>query len=298
MARIVAVVLFSLVIGLGGFHAVEARPLVLGSISSDPTDEMKDWLPFVRHLAGQLGGEGISQGTVHVVRDVMGMAGLLKTGQIDLYIDSPIVMISILNESGAKLLARRWKGGLPDYAAVIFVRQDSGITSLSGLKDKVVAFQKESSSTGYLLPRALMTLAGLTLQPMAAGTDKPMAGQVGYRFSGADRNTVAWVFHGRVAAGATSSEDFDKINEAQRAQLTAIIETERIPRHVVAHRGDLPPELVARIKAVLLAMDQTPEGKKVLDSFELTKKFDDISLAEIESLARYASALRRAQLIE
>lgn len=298
MARIVAVVLLCVIFGFGRFHAAEARPLVLGSISSDPSDEMNDWLPFARHLGSELAKDGISKGAVIVAQDVREMVVYFKAGKVDLFIDSPIVMFEVLNATGAKLLARRWKGGNPDYSSVILVRNDSGITSLSALKDKVIAFQKVSSSTGYLLPMAMMKQSGLTLKLMDSGTDRPPAGQVGYLFSGADLNTVAWVFHGRVAAGATSSEDFDKINEEQRAQLTAILETEKIPRHVVAHRGDLPPELVARIKTVLLAMDQTPEGKKVLDSFERTRKFDDISRQEIESLVRYEATLRRVELIK
>lgn len=297
MKRMIAIALFGLALGLGPFHAAEARPLVVGSVHSDPSEEMKEWLPFTRDLAGRLAGDGISQGSIVIARDVPEMIGFLKAGKVDLYIDSPIVMLDVMNATGSKMLVRRWKNRSAEYTSVIFVRKDSGIVLLSDLKDKVIAFQKESSSTGYLLPRLEFQLAGLTVHPMGGGVDKPPAGQVGYRWSGADRNTVAWVFHGRVAAGATSGEDWDKVSAEQRAQMAIIFESPRIPRHVVVHRADLPPALVARIKDELLAFDKTDQGRKILATFEKTTKFDEIPQRSLEALKRYQDSLRAQRVI-
>lgn len=299
MARLLAIaVAIGLALGLGPQQRLHARELVLGSVSIDPAGEIKDWLPFARYLAKNLSDDGLTEGKVVVTRSSKEMAGLLKDGKVDLYIDSPIVMLDVAQVSGSKLLLRRWKKGASEYTAVVFARRDAGYSSLSDLKDKVIAFEKESSSTGYLLPWLEMQQAGLKVAPLGNGALMPPAGQVGYRFSGADRNTVAWVVFGRVAAGATSRNDFEQIDEEQRAQLAVIAETSPIPRHVVAHRGDLPAALVARIKDVLLTMDQSDEGREALSKFEKTTKFDEIPQRSRDALKAYQEALRAARLIQ
>lgn len=299
MARIIAIAIaVGLVLGLVPQHAVQARDLVLGSINANPSDEMKDWLPFAHYLAKSLEKDGITDGKIVVARNSKEMAALLKSGKVDLYIDSPLIMMDVAKASGSKLLLRRWKKGASEYTSVIFARQDAGLTSLADLRGKVVAFEKESSSTGYLLPWLEMQQAGLTVVPMGEGALTPPAGHVGYRFSGADRNTMAWVLFRRAAAGATSRNDFDKIDEDQRAQLMIIAETAPIPRHVVGHRGDLPPALVTRIKDVLLTMDKTGDGRKALNKFERTTKFDEIPQRSRDALARYEEAVRKARLTQ
>jgi phosphonate transport system substrate-binding protein len=299
MARFFAIALaIGLVLGLAPQRTAQARELVIGSINANPSDEMKDWLPFARYLAKHLEKDGITGGKVVVARDSKEMASFLKSGKVDLYIDSPLIATDVASASGSKLLLRRWKKGSSEYTSVVFARQDAGLRSLADLKGKVVAFEKESSSTGYLLPWLELQHAGLTVVPMGAGELAPPAGQVGYRFSGADRNTVAWVLFRRAAAGATSRNDFDKIDEDRRVQLTVIAETAPIPRHVVSYRGDLPPALVARIKDVLLAMDKADDGREVLSKFERTTKFDEIPKRSRDALARYEEAVRSARMTQ
>jgi phosphonate transport system substrate-binding protein len=58
--------------------------------------------------------------------------------------------------------------------------------------------------------------------------------------------------------------------------LKSIYETFSLPRQIVSYRADLPPKLVARIKEILLKMDQSEEGRKALQEFERTVKFDEI----------------------
>jgi phosphonate transport system substrate-binding protein len=146
MSRVVAFALMvGLVLGFACNPAVQARPLVLGSINADPSDELKDWLPFARHLAAELADDGITEGKVVVARDSKQMIAFLRAGKVDLYIDSPLIMLEVNDAAGSKLLARRWKKGAAEYTAVIFARKDAGIASFDDLKGKVFAFQQVSS---------------------------------------------------------------------------------------------------------------------------------------------------------
>lgn len=293
--RKLLVVACLLVLSIGSHHHARAMTLVIGSISVNPSGEMADWLPFANYLARELAADGITQGKVVVARSEQEMAELIRSGKVDLYIDSPIIALEVASMAGSRVMARRWKKGAPTYRSVIFARTDSDIGSLADLKGKVVAFQAQYSSSGYLLPWLELRRAGLLTERLSSPTAKPSPDAVGYLFSGADRNTVAWVLYGRVVAGATSNDDFARIRKSQRKNLAVIAETEEMPRHIVTYRRDLAPALVTRIKSILLSMDETESGRRALVEFERSSKFDEVTPEILAAITRYHEALAAAR---
>ena len=73
-----------------------------------------------------------------------------------------------------------------------------------------------------------------------------------------------------------SNKNYLKEARGQIDSLKIIYETFSLPRQIVSHRADLDPKLVARIREILLKMDQSEEGKKALQDFEETTKFDEL----------------------
>jgi phosphonate transport system substrate-binding protein len=159
-----------------------------------------------------------------------------------------------------------------------------------------LAFQNGVSSSGYLLPWLELHRAGFRSVLMSSPTMTPPEGRIGYVYSGADRNTIAWVLYGRVAAGATTRGDFEKLSEEQRAQLAVIYETIAIPRHIVVHRRDLAANLAARVTDILTTMHETEAGRKALAAFEGTEKFDVIPRESIQLLSTFDDELQKARL--
>jgi ABC-type phosphate/phosphonate transport system substrate-binding protein len=47
-----------------------------------------------------------------------------------------------------------------------------------------------------------------------------------------------------------------------------------LPRHLLSVRSDLAPGLVSRLEAILLAMHEDAEGRKILQKADGTTKFD------------------------
>jgi phosphonate transport system substrate-binding protein len=212
------------------------------------------------------------------------MAAFAREGRVDLHIDSLFPALAVSRLSGSQLLLRRWKKGVGDYYSVMFVRKDSGIDRLEDLKGRSIAFEEPFSSSGYFLPKMVLAEAGYQLVRVQEALDPVSRDEVGYVFSNDDENTMVWVLRGKITAGAMDQENYLKYARNHLDRLQIIHQTFSLPRHVVSYRADLPASLVARVKEILLEMDQSEEGKKVLQAFEKTTKFDELSARALDPL--------------
>lgn len=253
-----------------------AKTITVGSVGDDAAEEIKKFLPLAKYLAKQLRSEEYDQGKVVVARTISEMATFLREGKADLYIDSPFPVVAVSRLSGSKFLLLRLKRGLSEYHSVIFVRKDSRIDQLQRLNGKMIAFKEPFSSSGYFVPKMVLVQQGFKLVPKRDAADPVGRREVGYVFSGDEENTVMWVLRGKVSAGVTDNQRYvEKVGSSQES-LKIIYETFSFPRHVLSVRGDMPPAIVERIKDVLLKMHQSEEGKKALEDFEKTTRFDEL----------------------
>jgi len=253
-----------------------AKTIVVGSIGDVPTDEIKKFLPLASYLAKQLQPEGYDQGKVVVARSISEMATFLREGKVDLYIDSPFPSAAVSRLSGSKFLLLRLKKGLSEYHSVIFVRQDSGINRLQELNKKIITFKEPFSSSGYFVPKMVLMQEGLKLVPKKDASDSVGPREVGYVFSNDNENSMVWVLRKKVAAGALDNQSYEKEARGNVKDLKILYKTFSFPRHIVSYRADLSPALVARVKEALIQMHQSEGGKKALEDFENTTRFDEL----------------------
>ena len=250
------------------------KVIVIADVSNNPAKKIKRFQPMADYLAANLSQFDIGAGEVKVAPDLDTAIKWLKAGEVDIYFDSPYPAMRVSDESGAQPILRRWKGGKADYYTVIFTMANRGITSIADLKGKMIAFDEPSSTSGYLLPMVYLLKSGL--KPVEKSSTSTLAAdEVGYIFSDDDENTIQWVISGKVAAGAVDITTFMEIPEESRAAMKKLAETEKVARHVVMVKSGMAPAEVEAIKTVLIGMDKTPEGKKVLKEFEETAKFDN-----------------------
>ncbi|MGK7872261.1 MAG: phosphate/phosphite/phosphonate ABC transporter substrate-binding protein [Xenococcaceae cyanobacterium] len=262
--------------------------IVISDVNKNAAKKIKQFQPMADYLATNLSQFEIGVGEVKVARDLETIANWLKSGEVDLYFDSPYPAMRVVEMSGAQPILRRWKHNTAQYFGVIFVMADSGIASVDDLKGKMIAFEEPVSTSGYFLPLNYLLEAGLNTVKKNSPRESVAADKVGYVFSNDDENTIQWVISGEVDAGAADLPTFMAIPEESRKAMKLLAETEKLPRHIVIVRPGMDPEQVAAIKAVLIQMDKTPEGKKALEAFEQTAKFDDFptetSLARMREL--------------
>ena len=252
----------------------ETETLVLGDVSPNPTKKIERFQPLANYLAGNLSELGVGKGEVRVAPDLETMANLLASGEVDVYFDSPYPAMIVVNKSQAKPILRRWKKGHGQYSTVIFTMKENAINTLGDLQGKMVAFESNFSTTGYMLPLAHLLQNNLVTVEKSNAEIPVSSSEVGYVFSKEDENVVQWVISGKVDAGATDIHTYEDIPESTRAQMKIIAQTEIVPRNLVIVSEKLPPEVVDKLKLLLEEMHQTPEGKDILTKFEKTVKFD------------------------
>lgn len=251
-----------------------AGVITFGSVSVNPAHEYEVFRPFANYVAAQLGDVGIGRGRVVVAGSLSQMVEEVRSGKVDVYIDSPFPAGFLWQQSGAVPILRRWKRGTDVYRSVIFARTDSGVQSIADLAGKMVAFGAPFSTTGYLVPKATMTSAGLNLVNYADRAASVPSDRVGYIFSNDAENTVFWVLKKKVTAGAINADYFEEFAGNRVGELIILQTSESVPRNVVCVRPGLDSNVLQALETVLLKMHLTDEGQEALRAFEETVRFD------------------------
>jgi phosphonate transport system substrate-binding protein len=251
----------------------EPRAIRLGLVSSKPRERIEEYLDLTAYIGQKLAPD--LKGKVVVASDREQLAKLIQEKKVDFYMESAYPTFLINEQTGAKMLLRRWKGGVAEYSTVLLTKNDGGVTRLKDLFGKIIAFEDPGSTSGYFLPKAFLTKRGFKLAEKSSFVDPVSSQEIGYIFShGSEKNIINWVLLRKVSAGAFNSSDFDRLGEKRKNEFSILAETERLPRHLLSVRRDLDSALVQRLKEVLLTIHQDEVGQKALRKADKTTKFD------------------------
>ena len=303
-SRRIAVALFGALLPLATCLGAEAQSkqepsrkgLTLGVVLQGSRDAVKEHFgPFVNYLARKLSPAGDAKGMVIVAPTAGQMIKLLEEKQVDFYMESPYPTYLINRLGAARLLLRRWKGGIAEYRSLIFTNKESGITRLEDLRGKIIAFEDPGSTSGYFLPKLFLLKKGFSVVEKAGREAKVSANEIGYIFADTDKNMVNLVVQKKLAAGAFSNDDFSHVDNTTKASISILGETESMPRHLVSVRKDLPEPVVKRLKEVLLSMHQDKEGQHILEKADNTTKFDSLPGGEERVRRKLVELYRQRQ---
>lgn len=256
-------------------NTIAADVLVLGSVNDNVRKHVDRMTPMARYLEGALEDQGITEVQINVLPTSGEMVAALQNGSVDLYFDSPLVAALVARNAGAEPFLRRWKRGVASYHSLIIVPTDSEIQSLEDLAGRRIGFQEPDSTSGFLLPVGMIHATDLPLRELIDRTQSPAPGEIGYVFTGDDKNTLLWLANGWIDAGATDPRRWDQLNEARPGAFRVIATSFEVPRQVVIRRGDLDETLSAQISGIMQNMVTTDEGMSVLEAFHKTTRFDD-----------------------
>ncbi|MCO5183327.1 MAG: phosphate/phosphite/phosphonate ABC transporter substrate-binding protein [Anaerolineae bacterium] len=145
------------------------------------------------------------------------------------------------------------------YTGQIIVNADSGIETLQDLAGKVMCWVDPNSTSGYIIPRIMLSANGLDPDSIFSNTIE----------AGSHNNVVTQVYNGDCDAGATFvdarssvEEDLTDVNE----KVLVLATTSDIPNDSVAFIESFPEETRAEIVAALLDIASTEEGQAALNT--------------------------------
>jgi phosphonate transport system substrate-binding protein len=166
----------------------------------------------------------------------------------------------------------------------IFTRKDTGIRNASDMKGRRVAFVDKVTATGYLYGIAYLRESGIP---------NPDSYFSEYFFAGGHDTTVYTVLSGRADVGTVKGRILEKIrlkDPVIKDEIEIIARSGELPDNTLCLRGDLDPELTARLRNVLLTMHEDSDGRQVLEALE-AKKFISAASGDfgpVKNLARKA----------
>jgi phosphonate transport system substrate-binding protein len=113
------------------------------------------------------------------------------------------------------ILVTQEADGSTSYVAVMYVRADSGITSLEQMRGKSMAWADPNSASGYLIPRAALRAAGISPESFFGRTG----------FAGGHEQAVIAVLGRQFDAGVTWASGIGDVTQGySRGNLRAMVD--------------------------------------------------------------------------
>lgn len=218
----------------------------------------------------------------YLASDYTGVVEAMRADHIDVAWYGPFSYILAAQEAGAEAFSIPVgdKSGKV-YQSYIIARKDAKINTLADLKGHSFTFGDTASTSGHLIPRYMLTKAGID-------PDKDMKTQ----FSGAHDATGLAVANGKVEAGGIWDAAYRRLVEKKlvdESQVQIIQKSDPIPEGPWAWRKNLDAGLKTKIKDALLAVSK--EDPTVLDGTGY-KEFTTVADSEYDMIRDTAKALK------
>ncbi|HEY8269547.1 MAG TPA: PhnD/SsuA/transferrin family substrate-binding protein [Pseudobdellovibrionaceae bacterium] len=162
---------------------------------------------------------------------------------------------------GYRVMAKM--GDDKDFRGIILVRKDSNIKTLLDLKGKKVNFPAVTALAASIMPQYYMQTHGLDVKKDI---------KVGY--VGSQESAILSAFNKEVAAGVTWPLPWKTLSQARPELLKEMIilaETEPLLNNSLIVRDDIEPEIIEKVKNVLIHLHENERGRKILRKLELSK---------------------------
>ncbi|NTW70577.1 MAG: phosphate/phosphite/phosphonate ABC transporter substrate-binding protein [Chlorobiaceae bacterium] len=168
----------------------------------------------------------------------------------------------------------------------IFVRKDSGIHDVKDMKGKRIVFVDPATMEGYLFPLAYLERHGI--RNINTFFDR-------FDFSGSHVSSILAVLDGRADIGSAKNTVFNNLihNDPSIGQeLEILAQSPKSPEITLCINNEIDLYLQAKLVNLLLQMDKTAQGKKVLEQFKALRfvKANKTDFTLIDEMAQEAKA--------
>ncbi len=181
-----------------------------------------------------------------------------RTGQVNAAFAGSFAYLVAHVETGAEVLARPDYRGLSHYRGVIFVPADSAFRSLEDLRGRRMAHAGPTTTAGQIFPMYVLKIRGL---------GRPEEFFSEFTDAGSHEAALRQVLEGRADAAAAKDLVWNEMaaeNPAFRGRLRELAASAPVPSNGFVAGPTVSPALRRQIRNLLLAMHESPQGKKAL----------------------------------
>jgi phosphonate transport system substrate-binding protein len=183
---------------------------------------------------------------------------------------------------GYKVIAMA--GDAADFKGVFIVRKDSSINDPIDLKGRVVSYPSHTALAACIMPQYYLHKNGLDINK-----------DIENIYVGSQESSIMNAYLGKSIAGATWPPPwrlFQKDHPKQAAELKLIWETPSLMNNSFMVRDDVPAELRDKVQKLILELNQTEEGKAILES-STTASFHLANDASYDKVREYVEVFER-----
>jgi len=228
--------------------AAAPEQLILGVFPYLPYSRLKaQFDPLARYLADALGIEvNVRIGSSYAEHvDQIGLE------RIELAYVGPVSYVKLAAKYGPRpLLAMLETGGNSRLNGHIVARQDSALRHVEDLAHHTIGLGDPNSTMSSVVPTAMLRQAGLELDR-----------QVSLRRYRDHSSIAVAVLSGQVDAGAVKDEVYQRFAPQG---LRSLVSLPSVSEHLFVASPALDPELVTRIRTLLLDLHRTRPGQQAL----------------------------------
>lgn len=185
-----------------------------------------------------------------VTTDYSSMIEAMRKGQIDIAYFGPLSYILLKQKmADVEPFAAKLEKGSPTYQGVIIASADSGISELSDIKGKTMAYGDQASTSSHLIPKQI-----LLENKLKAGQDYKEV------FVGAHDAVLKAVQNGNAQAGGLSKPIYDQLVEnkiVDTAKVKVIKLSPQYPNYPWVMRTSLDKNLQENIRQAFYGLKDT-----------------------------------------
>lgn len=177
-----------------------------------------------------------------------------------------------------------------DFRGIILLRKDSPIKEVTDLRGKTVSYPAPTALAATMMPQMYLMERGLDVMK-----------DINNVYVGSQESSMMSVYLRNSAAGATWPPPWRKFQEDRpdiARELYVKWQTDPLPSNGLVARKDVPDALRDKVASLLFSMQETPEGRAILERIPLSRfePADNATYAPVYSfLERFESSVRKAE---
>lgn len=244
----------------------------------NPAKLIQAYQPLIDTLNSRLQGARL---TLEASRDYANFEEKYQAGKPEFILPNPWQTLQAMR-SGYRVIAMA--GEPRDFTGIFVVRRDSGLKRPADLKGKAVSYPSSTALAACIMPQYFLHRHGIDVNA-----------DIENHYVGSQESSIMNAYLKLTAAGATWPTPwraFQKEHPQEAAELEVIWETEPLVNNSVMVRNDVPAPVAEQVRALLLRLEDTAEGKAVLAGME-TARFLPASDSDYDVVRRYVSRFEK-----